>query len=68
MDPLKQKSSCMSETPSCLQDLKDLVDNLTDRDISIKQHLKRIKSILEDKKIKCDTIKIKKIKQILKNG
>ncbi len=54
--------------PSCIQDLKELVHNLTDRDISIKNHLSCIKSVVEDKKIKCDTAKIKKIKQILKDG
>ena len=68
MDPLITKSSCMSGTPSCIQDLKDLVDHLTDRDINIKNHLQSIKSIIADKSIKTDAIKIKKIKQILKNG
>tara|TARA_R110002050_G_scaffold224023_1_gene360001 strand:+ start:523 stop:729 length:207 start_codon:yes stop_codon:yes gene_type:complete len=68
MDPLKQKTSCMPDSPSCLQDLKDLVNNLTDRDISIKKHLKSIRSILEDKTIKTDSVKIRKIKQILKDG
>ena len=50
--------------PSCIEDLKELVNNLADRDISIKNHI----SCIEDKKIKCDTVKIKKIKQILKDG
>ena len=54
--------------PSCIEDLKELVDNLTDRDVNIKNHLKCIKSILEDKRIKNDATKIKKIKQILKDG
>ena len=58
----------MSETPSCLQDLKDLVNNLTDRDISIKKHLQSIRSVLEDKTLKTDSVKIRKIKQILKDG
>jgi|TARA_R110000803_G_scaffold147097_1_gene212738 hypothetical protein len=68
MDPTITKSSCMSDTPSCIQDLKDLVDTLTDRDVSIKKHLLNIKSVLNDKKIKTDSIKIRKIKQILKDG
>ena len=68
MDPLITKSSCMSDTPSCIQDLKDLVDHLTDRDLKIKNHLVNIKSIIADTSIKTDAIKIKKIKQILKNG
>ena len=58
----------LTSKPSCIKDLKELVDNLTDRDVNIKNHLNCIKSILEDKSIKTDTIKIKKIKQILKNG
>ena len=58
----------LTSKPSCINDLKELVNNLTDRDVNIKNHLKSIKSVLEDKRIKCDTIKIKKIKQILKNG
>ena len=58
----------MSGTPSCIQDLKDLVDHLTDRDLKIKNHLVNIKSIIADTSIKTDAIKIKKIKQILKNG
>ncbi len=58
----------LTSKPSCINDLKELVNNLTDRDVNIKNHLKSIKSVLEDKRIKCDTVKIKKIKQILKNG
>lgn len=58
----------LTSKPSCINDLKELVNNLTDRDVNIKNHLKSIKSVLEDKRIKSDTVKIKKIKQILKNG
>ena len=58
----------LTSKPSCIKDLKELVDNLTDRDVSIKNHLSCIRSILEDKRIKNDATKIKKIKQILKNG
>jgi|TARA_R110000823_G_scaffold199465_5_gene330573 ATP-dependent helicase YprA (DUF1998 family) len=61
-------SSCMTGAPSCIQDLKNLVNHLTDRDLDIKNHLANIKSIIADTSIKTDTIKIKKIKQILKNG
>ena len=46
----------------------ELVNNLNDRDVNIKNHLACIKSVLEDKRIKNDATKIKKIKQILKNG
>jgi len=58
----------LTSKPSCIEDLKELVNNLTDRDVNIKNHLQCIKSILEDKRIKNDATKIKKIKQILKNG
>lgn len=61
MDPLTSK-------PSCIKDLKDLVNQLTDRDVNLKNHIKSIKYIIADKSIKTDAIKIKKIKQILKNG
>ena len=53
----------LTSKPSCINDLKELVNNLTDRDVDIKNHLKSIKSVLEDKRIKCDTVKIKKIKR-----
>ena len=58
----------LTSKPSCIKDLKELVNNLTDRDVDIKKHLSCIKSVLEDKRIKNDTTKIKKIKQILNNG
>ena len=58
----------LTSKPSCIEDLKELVDNLTDRDVNIKNHLKCIKLILNDKRIKNDATKIKKIKQILKDG
>ena len=58
----------LTSKPSCIEDLKELVNNLTDRDVNIKNHINCIKSVLEDKRIKNDATKIKKIKQILKNG
>jgi len=58
----------LTSKPSCIEDLKELVNNLTDRDVNIKNHLSCIKSVLEDKRIKNDATKIKKIKQILNNG
>lgn len=58
----------LTSKPSCIKDLKELVKQLTDRDVMIKNHLQSIKSIIADKSIKTDAIKIKKIKQILKNG
>jgi len=58
----------ISQKPSCINDLKALVSNLSDRDLTIKNHLCCIKEILEDKTIKTDTIRIRRIKKILKNG
>jgi len=58
----------LTSKPSCINDLKELVNNLSDRDVNIKNHLQCIKSIIADKSIKDDAMKIKKIKQILKNG
>tara|TARA_R110000803_G_scaffold7796_4_gene25090 strand:- start:3361 stop:3546 length:186 start_codon:yes stop_codon:yes gene_type:complete len=58
----------LTNKPSCILELKQLVDELTDRDVRIKTHLKSIKTVLADESIKTDSIKIKKIKQILKDG
>ena len=63
------KHTCtIFEQESCIQDLKELVGSLTDRDMCMKNHLRSIKSILNDKTLKTDSIKIKQIKQILKDG
>ena len=58
----------LTSKPSCIKDLKELVSQLTDRDVNMKNHLQCIKSILNDKTLKTDSIKIKQIKQILKDG
>lgn len=58
----------LTKKPSCILALKQLVDELTDRDVNIKKHLKNIKIVLADESIGTDSIKIKKIKQILKDG
>jgi len=58
----------LTSKPSCIKDLKELVNQLTDRDVNLKNHLQTIKSILSDNSIKTDAAKIKKIKQTLKNG
>ena len=49
----------LTSKPSCIQDLKELVNQLTDRDVNIKNHLQSIKSIIADKSIKTDAIKIR---------
>lgn len=69
MSSLQTKPTCtIFEKDSCIKDLKKLVNSLTDRDVNIKNYLAGIKLILNDKTIKTDAIKIKKIKQILKDG
>lgn len=69
MATLSPKHTCtVFEQESCIQQLKELVAKLTDRDVSMKNHLQSIKSILNDKTLKTDSAKIKKIKQILKDG
>lgn len=55
----------ISKKPCNIKDLKELVSNLSDRDTTIKSHLCCIKEVLEDKTIKTDTIRIKRIKKIL---
>ena len=67
MDTLTQACTIF-DRESCIQDLKDLAKVLADRDIQIKNNLASIISILNDKTIKTDIIKIRKIKHILKNG
>jgi hypothetical protein len=54
--------------PSCIKDLKKLVSDLTDRDVIIKSNLCCIREVLEDKTIKKDSTRIRRIKQILKDG
>jgi hypothetical protein len=69
MDSLSPKPDCaIFSKDSCIQDLKQLVEYLTDRDEIIKDNLDNIKSVLNDKTLKTDLLKIRKIKQILKNG
>ena len=69
MDTLSQTQTCtIFDRESCIQDLKDLAKGLADRDIQIKNNLASIVSILNDKTLKTDIIKIRKIKHILKNG
>ena len=69
MDTASPKHTCtVFVQESCIQDLKELVGSLTDRDVCMKNHLRSIKPILNDKTLKTDSIKIKQIKQILKDG
>ena len=55
-----------SEKPSCIPDLKNLVDNLSDRDITLKDCFGKIKKIINKRGI-TDKEKVKQIKETL-NG
>ena len=51
------------EKPSCIQELKDLTSKLADRDVSLKESFKQVKTIIDCKKMTA-TQKIKKIKEL----
>jgi|AntAceMinimDraft_5_1070358.scaffolds.fasta_scaffold121654_3 hypothetical protein len=66
--PLAKPTCNVFSKASCIDDLKQLVEYLVDRDELIKDNLANIKSVLNDNTIKTDLLKIRKIKRILKNG
>jgi len=69
MSTLVHKHICkFFSQESCIQDLKALANSLIDRDIQLKNNLASIILILNDKTLKTDIVKIKKIKHIIKNG
>jgi hypothetical protein len=51
------------DKPSCLDQLKDLADSLTDRDVNLKKCMKHVKEILHDEKLNSDEI-VSKLKDI----
>jgi|TARA_Y100000389_G_scaffold24781_1_gene21488 hypothetical protein len=53
----------LMEKPSCIQELKDLTSKLADRDVSLKESFKQVKTIIDCKKM-TPTQKIKKIKEL----
>jgi hypothetical protein len=47
------------EKPSCIDQLKDMVESLCDRDVDIKKCLTSIKKIVNDKNLSSEEIVIK---------
>ena len=56
-----------SEKPSCIAELKSLVGNLSDRDITLKACFGKIKKIVNKRGI-TDKEKVKQIKETLNGG
>ena len=56
-----------SEKPSCIPELKSLVSNLSDRDITLKACFGKIKKIVNKRGI-TDKEKVKQIKETLNGG
>ena len=49
--------------PSCINELKDLADRLSDRDLTLKECMKKVKSIISCKE-STDEEKVQKIREI----
>lgn len=62
----KKKLCIFKDKPSCIDELKELAESLSDRDTLIKSDYKTIKSIINNKDLN-NTQKIKKIKSLI-NG
>jgi hypothetical protein len=60
----KKKPCVFKDKPSCIDELKELVESLSDRDTLLKSDYKTIKSIINDKALN-NTQKIDKIKSLL---
>ena len=56
-----------SEKPSCIPELKNLVGNLSDRDITLKDCFGKIKKIISKRGL-TDKEKVKQIKETLNGG
>jgi len=54
------------DKPSCLDQLKDLAESLTDRDVSIKKCMKKVNEVLHNEELTSDEI-VSKLKDICKN-
>ena len=60
----KKKPCVFKDKPSCIDELKELAQSLSDRDTLLKSDYKTIKSIINNKDLN-NTQKIKKIKTLL---
>jgi hypothetical protein len=63
---LKYNIIMFMEKPSCINELKELVDSLSDKEYSVKKYALRVKEIISDSSL-TDRQKILKIKEICKN-
>lgn len=54
------------DKPSCINQLKDLADSLSDRDVNIKKCMKKIKEVLHNEELTSDEI-VSKLKDICNN-
>ena len=63
----KKKSCGFKDKPSCIDELKELVESLTDRDTLLKNDYKTVRSIINNKDLN-NTQKIKKIKSLIDGG
>ena len=62
---LSDKSSCVfKDKPSCIDELKELAESLTDRDVILKKDYKTVKGIINDSNL-TNAQKIKKIKSLI---
>ena len=61
---MKTATSFM-EKPSCISQLKDLAESLTDRDANLKKCMSTIKKVIHDENLSSDEIVIK-LKDICK--
>ncbi len=60
----KKKPCVFKDKPSCIDELKELAQSLSDRDTLLKSDYKTIKSIINNKDLN-NTQKIKKIKTLI---
>lgn len=63
----KKKPCVFKDKPSCIDELKELAESLTDRDTLLKNDYKIVKSIINNKDLN-NTQKIKKIKSLIDGG
>lgn len=60
----KKKLCIFKDQPSCINELKELAESLSDRDTLLKSDYKKVKAIINNKDLD-NTQKIKKIKFLL---
>ena len=60
----KKKQCVFKDKPSCIDELKELAESLTDSDTLLKNDYKIVKSIINNKDLN-NTQKIKKIKSLI---